>query len=73
MSKKLTLTVDPRLTNPTKLHAILRTNPPLSTAHKRHCWMLRDVAMCLYEQRVYGIVGNPEAVIYRVINRYYID
>ena len=73
MSKELTLTVDPRLTDSTKLRAILRTNPPPHTACKRHSRLLIHIAEGFHEGRILGIPVHPDAAVLRIIDRHYID
>ena len=73
MSKELTLTVDPRLTDPTKLRAILRSNPASETACKRHSRLLIQIAEGFHEGRLLGISVHPDAAVLRIIYRLYID
>ena len=73
MFKVSTIAVDPQLTVSSKLRSVLRANPAPQTAYKRHSRLLIQVAETLYEARVYNIADNPDAAIYRVIDRHYID
>lgn len=73
MSKKLTLTVDPSRADPTKIRAILHTNPPPYTTCRRHPRALILVGVCLYEARIFSIPVNALAEISRITHHHYID